>query len=159
MQANDKTQTINTLPAGTNLLGKVGIDQTTPGTTNAVQVTNTALIGAGNPTVDSYTSEDFTGAADTANQSIISAPGENKQIWVYGIQFTIGTGDGSVSFQDEDDAKITEIMTLKQDTGMVVTPTGNFSMPLWKVPTNKAFEVDTVTCDIKGSIQYGIVSV
>ncbi|MFZ2541119.1 MAG: hypothetical protein WAW75_05015 [Gallionella sp.] len=27
----------NALPAGTNLLGKVGIDQTTPGTTNAVQ--------------------------------------------------------------------------------------------------------------------------
>lgn len=28
------------LPAGTNVIGKVGIDQTTPGTTNAVQVTN-----------------------------------------------------------------------------------------------------------------------
>jgi len=27
------------LPAGTNLLGKMGIDQTTPGTTNAVQAT------------------------------------------------------------------------------------------------------------------------
>ncbi len=33
------TQT-GALPAGTNLLGKLGIDQTTPGTTNAVQVTN-----------------------------------------------------------------------------------------------------------------------
>jgi hypothetical protein len=32
----------NALPAGTNLLGKVGIDQTTPGTTNGVQV-NAAL--------------------------------------------------------------------------------------------------------------------
>lgn len=28
------------IPAGTNLMGKVGIDQTTPGTTNGVQVTN-----------------------------------------------------------------------------------------------------------------------
>lgn len=34
------------LPAGTNLLGKVGIDQTTPGTTNGVQLTaGTALAG------------------------------------------------------------------------------------------------------------------
>lgn len=31
------------LPAGAAILGKVGIDQTTPGTTNAVQFTNTSL--------------------------------------------------------------------------------------------------------------------
>lgn len=31
------------LPAGTNLLGKVGIDQTTPGTTNGIEGTGTAL--------------------------------------------------------------------------------------------------------------------
>lgn len=34
------TAITNALPAGTNLLGKVGIDQTTPGTTNGVQVNN-----------------------------------------------------------------------------------------------------------------------
>lgn len=32
------------LPAGTNLLGKVGIDQTTPGTTNAIQATSATTI-------------------------------------------------------------------------------------------------------------------
>lgn len=32
------TQITNALPAGTNLLGKVGIDQTTPGTTNKVSI-------------------------------------------------------------------------------------------------------------------------
>lgn len=37
------TAITNALPAGTNLLGKVGIDQTTPGTTNAV---STAYIGS-----------------------------------------------------------------------------------------------------------------
>lgn len=38
------------IPAGTNLIGKVGIDQTTPGTTNAVSATNfptTAALGHG----------------------------------------------------------------------------------------------------------------
>lgn len=34
------------LPAGTNILGKVGIDQTTPGTTNAVAVTNAFALEA-----------------------------------------------------------------------------------------------------------------
>lgn len=37
------TAITNALPAGTNLLGKVGIDQTTPGTTNAISL---AQIGA-----------------------------------------------------------------------------------------------------------------
>ncbi len=34
------TAIANALPSGTNILGRVGIDQTTPGTTNAVQVTS-----------------------------------------------------------------------------------------------------------------------
>ncbi len=34
------------LPAGSNIIGKVGIDQTTPGTTNAVQVTTASPGGA-----------------------------------------------------------------------------------------------------------------
>jgi hypothetical protein len=35
------------LPAGTSLIGKVGIDQTTPGTTNGVQVTNASIAVTG----------------------------------------------------------------------------------------------------------------
>ena len=37
------TAITNALPAGTAILGKIGIDQTTPGTTNAVAVTNTSF--------------------------------------------------------------------------------------------------------------------
>ena len=46
-QTGTWTVGINTaIPAGTNLLGKVGIDQTTPGTTNGVQINaGAALIG------------------------------------------------------------------------------------------------------------------
>lgn len=39
------TAITNALPAGSNLLGKVGIDQTTPGTTNGVSVVATSLGG------------------------------------------------------------------------------------------------------------------
>jgi hypothetical protein len=37
------TGIVSALPAGTNIIGKVGIDQTTPGTTNGVQVNASAL--------------------------------------------------------------------------------------------------------------------
>lgn len=149
------------LPAGTNAIGKLaansGVD------IGDVDVTSTSIDksinGAGAPTIDSYTQASISASANTANQSLIAAPGASKQIWVYGIQFTVGTGDGSVSFQDEDDTAITGVMPMTQYSGMAQQPTGNFAMPMWKVATNKALEVDTVTCDIKGSIQYAIVSV
>lgn len=38
--------TLPTLPAGTNVIGKVAIDQTTPGTTNKVDIGNTGTVAA-----------------------------------------------------------------------------------------------------------------
>jgi hypothetical protein len=146
------------LPAGTNAIGKLaansGVD------IGDVDVTSvpSSIQGPGNPTIDSYTSASISTAANTANQVLVSSSA-SKQIWVYGINFTVGTGDGTVSFQDEDDTAITGVMPFASNGGMVVAPSGNFAMPLWKLGTNKDLEVDTVTCDIEGSIQYAIVSV
>ncbi len=42
------------IPAGTNLMGKVGIDQTTPGTTNGVQDASTGATGSAPPSKASY---------------------------------------------------------------------------------------------------------
>ena len=62
------------LPAGTNIIGKVGIDQTTPGTTNAVSTTNfpaTVSVGTG---AQGASSPRVTVATDTATIAG-SAPG------------------------------------------------------------------------------------
>jgi len=109
------------------------------------------------PNVDSYTQVAINLAAG-ANQSLVSAPGANKQIWVYGVQFMVNAA-GTVSFQDEDDTAISGIMPFAANGGMVVSPSGNLAMPLWKVATNKALEVDVVTAELDGSLTYGIVSV
>ena len=66
------TAITNALPAGTNLMGKVGIDQTTPGTTNAVVVTANGVVSTANSSaaalgisgVFTGTSEDVTEYAD-----------------------------------------------------------------------------------------------
>lgn len=57
------TAITNALPAGTNLMGKVGIDQTTPGTTNAISV---AQIGAN-------TVSTGVGASGTGTQRVVTA--------------------------------------------------------------------------------------
>lgn len=51
------TKVVSALPAGTNLLGSVGIDQTTVGTTNAVSLKyiNATAVSTGNGTVDTGT--------------------------------------------------------------------------------------------------------
>lgn len=147
------------LPAGTNAIGKLaansGVD------IGDVDVTSLpkSIQGPGIPNIDSYTHAAISTSANTANQSLVSAPGANKQIWVYGIYYVVGTAAGTVSFQDEDDTAISGVMAHALNSGGGFPSSGNFSMPMWKLATNKALEVDTVTCDIEGWLDYAVVSV
>lgn len=113
--------------------------------------------GGSQPSVDSYTALAINLNAG-ANQNLVSAPGANKQIWVYGLVFGVNVA-GTVSFQDEDDAALTGIMQFGVTGGMTCPPSGNFAQPLFKVATNKALEVDVVTSELDGVLTYGVVSV
>ena len=153
---------VGALPAGTNAIGKLaansGVDI---GDVDVTSVVNDSLNGpesATGPVIDSYTSTDINAAAGTANQSLVAAPGANKQIWVYGISVTADAA-GTISFQDEDDTAVSGVMPVAANGGFAHSPSGNFAMPLWKVATNKALEVDTVTCALDGSLSYAIVDV
>ena len=154
------------LGAGSAAIGKLaansGVDIGDVDVTSLPNVTigtNTDSIdGAGAPTIDSYTTDDVNLAADTANQSVIAAPGASKQIWVYGLAGTVDVA-GSISIQDEDDTALSGIMPVGATGGIVMNPSGNFAMPWIKVATNKALEIDTVTCTFDGTITYAIVSV
>jgi hypothetical protein len=147
------------LAAGTNAIGKLaansGVD------IGDVDVTSSpidkSINGPGAPTIDSYTHKAINLAAG-ANQSLVTAPGANKQIWVYGVAYTVNVA-GSVSFQDEDDTALSGIITHAVNGGMSHSPSGNFAMPIWKVATNKALEVDVVTSELDGWLTYAIVSV
>ena len=136
------------LPAGTNNIGDVDVLSVPP-----------SIRGPAEPTVDSYTSVAVSATANTANQQLVAAPGASKQIWVYGMVGTADTGDGTIALQDEDDTALSGVMPVSQRGGFAISPSGNFSMPWIKVPTNKALEIDTVTCGFKGVLSYGIVSV
>lgn len=64
----------NALPAGTNLLGKVGIDQTTPGSTNGIQATSATAIAwqaEGNIAAGSVTSSYQTVFTPSANTKVL----------------------------------------------------------------------------------------
>lgn len=99
---------INGLPAGTNLLGKVGIDQTTPGTTNGVQLTGSQLtpsdsvistngtVAAGKHKIEFVFKTDFAGTinsisysfADDAYRSYEAPPGYT----LAAISYTVSAG-------------------------------------------------------------------
>ena len=135
----------------------ISIDQTTPGTTNKVTIGD-SLDGPGEPVIDSYANAVIDLAASTADQEIIAAPGADKQIWVYGLGLRCDTAAGTIVFQTEDDVAITGTMAFSDEGGISVAPSGNFAMPIWKVPTNKALEADTGACTVDGWINYAIVS-
>ena len=125
-------------------------------TTGTVAVTNDSLIGAGDPTIDSYAhiAINLTVGAD---QVLVSSAAD-KQIWVYGVAFTCSIA-GTVSFQDEDDTAITGVMDFAGNSGLGIPTSGNFAMPIWKLATNKDLEVDVLLADIDGWLDYAIVSV
>lgn len=77
---------------------------------------------------------------------------------MYGVTFTVNAA-GTVSFQDEDDTAISGIMPFATNSGLAIAPSGNFSMPLWKLGTDKDLEVDIVTSELDGWLDYAIVSV
>jgi len=137
---------VASLPAGTNNIGDVDV----------LSITNASLNGPGVPVIDSYTQVAINLAAG-ANQVLVSSAA-SKQIWVYGITFTVNVA-GTVSFQDEDDTAITGIMPIDAKGGMAIAPSGNFAMPIWKLGTDKDLEVDVVTSEIDGFLTYAIVSV
>lgn len=60
---------VSTLPAGTNLLGKMGFDQTTPGTTNRVSLPDGVVAISGSPTVQGL------GTAGTPSGGVSSVQG------------------------------------------------------------------------------------
>jgi len=118
-----------------------------------------AIIGPGNPVVDSYTSKAVDLAASTANQVLVAAPGAGKQLWIYGLFMMADTAAGTVTLQDEDDTALSGTMAVSDEGGWVLPMSGNFSMPWIKVATNKALEADTGAATIDGIITYAIVSV
>ena len=160
--------------AGTNLIGKVGIDQVTAnanevvvksGTvtavtdiTNAVTVDNTSIDGPGAPTIDSIQSAVINQGIAVGTVLVSSAA--SKQIWVYGYSVVAGTADATtVLFHDEDDTALTGIMSFAQYGGAAVAPSGNFAMPIFKLGTDKDLELTTGGGDVDGWLSYAIVSV
>ena len=77
-------------PAGTNLMGKVGIDQTTPGTTNAVQITG--ALPAGSNTIGSVN----IAANNTAGASTYAALGGTGNALLTNTPVTVKSGAGSL---------------------------------------------------------------
>ncbi|KKL24605.1 hypothetical protein LCGC14_2413650, partial [marine sediment metagenome] len=116
-----------------------------------------ALSGPANPTIDSYTTA-AVNVATGANSELVGTPGANKQIWVYGLVLSANVA-GTFSLQDEDDTALSGVMTIALAGGFVLDPSGNFAMPWITVATNKALEIDCVTCTADGIITYAIVSV
>jgi len=128
----------------------------TAGSETALEKIDGAIVGPGEPTIDSYTHLAIN--LGVVTDSVLVASAANKQIWVYGISFVCSVA-GTVSFQDEDNTAITGIMPFATNSGLSHPPSGNFAMPIWKLATNKDLEVDTVTCSIDGWLDYAIVSV
>jgi hypothetical protein len=91
------TDLTSSIPAGTNLIGKVGIDQTTPGTTNAVSATNfpttvdtnSGNVGASTPRV----------VLATNQPSVPVTPLNTTNAGLAGVKGGVGVVNGGSTYQ------------------------------------------------------------
>ena len=124
------------LPAGTNLIGKVGIDQTTPGTTNGVSVTNTSLAAVGTTASgSSLTSNPVTvgGLAKTAlptavsDGQVVNAMGDKfgRQVVIPGtFRDLVGTQTTTISSSTSETTIVTAVASTFLDlTALVISNT------------------------------------
>ena len=156
---NDVTVTSGTITANLGAVDNAVLDNIalyTAGSETALEKIDGAIVGPGEPTIDSYTqlAINLNAAAD----QVLVSSAASKQIWVYGVTFTLSVA-GTVSFQDEDNTAITGIMDFAANSGLAVGASGNFAMPMWKLGTDKDLEVDVVDAAIDGFLTYAIVSV
>lgn len=121
-----------------------------------LRIANKTMDGPGEPIIDSYTHLAINLAAGA--DQVLVASAANKQVWVYGITITVNVA-GTASFQDEDNVAISGIIQLGTTGGFSVAPSGNFAMPMWKCATDKDLEVDVVTSELDGFLEYALVSV
>lgn len=109
--------------------------------------------------VDSYQTVAINLAASTIDQVLVADPGDNKQIWVYGVFMMADTAAGTVTFQDALDAALSGVMAVSDEGGWVLAPSGNFEMPWLICTTSEALEVDTGAATIDGILIYAIVDI
>lgn len=95
-----------TLHAGTNLIGKVGIDQTTPGTTNKVSIGTDGVVST--TTTDTAPVTQNVTVIDSASTSTISS---NQQILVTGTPTVGSVASFSLSSQESVRVEVTGTWT------------------------------------------------
>lgn len=131
-------------------LGAVSADAGATGAVLATAAGQTSIIAAvnGASSLDSLMTHAVVNKTAGDNQSVIAATA-GKEIWVYGYELHANVA-GTICFQDQDDTALTGVMPVGANGGVAVTS----PYPLFKVIAGKALELDIVTSEIDGVIQY-----
>jgi len=112
--------------------------------------------GLASPVIDSYDSAVINAITNDTTE-IIEAPGENKQIWIFGILCLFDTADATCTLKSGTTGKSAPMP--QADNGGFAPWSSNILMPLFKCATNEAFNITMVNGAGKGFVSRAIVSV
>lgn len=156
------------VPAGTNIIGKVGIDQTTPGTTNAVSTTNfpstvstgTGAQGASSPRVTVATDQatnagaalvkggvgivnggsTYAHVAASQTAQVLGATGAIGDYLSHCVIYPSATSAGSVTVFDNTNSAANNVIEFSTGTLSNLAP---IAIPVGAVSVNGAWKVTT----------------
>lgn len=124
------------LPAGTNIIGKVGIDQTTNGTTNKVYAVDG---GAGWTTVFGVSGARFTSADQSGGVASVSdAPTSGQKLVITDIKISVDTAM-KVTFREETSGTVVDEVYMTANSTVNLITRGKFKL----ATANKKLQVQT----------------
>jgi hypothetical protein len=116
----------NALPAGTNVIGKFGIDQTTPGTTNGVQINSAIPAGAnviGKVSID-QTTPGTTNKVNIGTDGTVALNAGSNVVGKFGIDQTTPGTTNLVALASNQSVNNTQINGIAVSTGNGISGTG-----------------------------------
>ena len=116
-----------------------------------------SICGAAAPTAAALTTAVVDCATGTTTE-VIATPGSGKQLWIYGLLGLANTVDLTIVLKSATTA-LTGTMTMADNGGFCMDPSGNFSMPWFKCATNQAFNITTGTGTFDGIVSYAVITV
>lgn len=134
----------------TNILGNVRIDQTTPGTTNGVSVTNTVTTSPSLPASSTYQAGNCNTTANTAC-SMVATPGSGHSLFMTAL--SCGNSSATGTYINLNDAHTLQFYIPPTFTGGIVLPLPTTIQ--WAANTAATFTVTpsgvtTMSCNFIG---------
>ena len=156
---DDEIALLTTIDADTGAISTAAsaIQTSSAATQALLDAISNVINGDANLVIDTEITTAIVNVGAGATTEVITAPGANKQIWVYGALLMADVA-GTIALT-QNGSPLTGVQPVGDNGGFSLPLSNNYKFPWIKLPSNEGLDVTTVTCTADGIIVYAIIDV